>query len=101
MIVEIKITSASDSSAVFLQEFEVVSLENNASEFVRACIEGLNVELDSDDEGCLNDFSLTGEMNSLFGADWEYRVEAIIVSEDEMDIDEEFDSIEEKYQFCL
>lgn len=100
MIVEIKITDL-NTSAVVVQDFEVVSFEKEAAEWVGLVIEGLGVEMDEDDLGALHDFSLTGHMESRFGDEWQYLVEAVVVSEDEADIDPEFDSIHDKYSFCL
>lgn len=59
------------------------------------------VGIDDDDKRDILAFTQDRPLASRFGADWEFYVEAILVDADEVDLDLEFDSLEDKYQYCL
>lgn len=59
------------------------------------------VGIDDDDKRDILAFTADRQLASRFGADWEFYVEAILVDADEVDLDLEFDSLEDKYQYAL
>lgn len=103
MIVEIKIVKvgteivvAQTASFVECGRIEV------AQAFVASVIESItNSELDQDDKNDIRALSEENLLSSRFGSDWEFFVEAVIVNLEDLDIDEEFDAIMDKYSFVL
>lgn len=103
MIVEIKISKAGTDSVVF-QSFNLVDCgrEEVAQAWVAEKIEEVCAYyLDQDDTNEVRALSLDNPIASRFGDDWQFYVEALIVTLDDMDIDPELDSIHDKYSLCL
>jgi hypothetical protein len=102
MIVEIKIVKTGTDfvighNAWFVECGRVEVAQIDVADYIeRVC-----GELDADDVTDIRAFNTDNQISSRFGPEWEYFVEAIIIDEDECDIDPEFDSISDKYKFCL
>lgn len=102
MIVEIKIVKAGSDEIMLQHAWLVESGRVDVAQADTAeLIESICGELDSDDQNDVRDFNVENILSTRFGPDWEYFVQAVMVDEDECDIDPEFDSIADKYVFCL
>lgn len=98
-IVEIKIEQA---GVVVFQGFNVVEDQASVVSYAQAVIESVTKsKFEEEDFATITDLCVNYEMTSRFGAEWEYDVQAVVLSMDECDIDEEFDSVHDKYSFCL
>lgn len=102
MIVEIKIVMSGSDFVIghnaWLVECDRVCV---AQAEVAEYIERVCGPMDEDDKNDIRAFNMDNQLASRFGADWEFYVEAVMVLEDDCDIDPEFDSIQDKYTFCL
>lgn len=101
-VIEIKIVKTGTEDVVY----HGISITEERWEDVAAVTaeiieEITNSPIDEDDRRDIINFSLTSKLNSRFGAEWEFYVEAIATSFHELDIDEEFDNAHQKYQLCL
>lgn len=103
MIVEIKIVKTGTDFVVIGHNawFVECGRVDVAQAEVASYIESVCGELDDDDNNDIRAFDMDNQLSSRFGNDWEYFVEAIMLTEDECDIDPEFDCIADKYSFCL
>lgn len=101
-LLEIKITHCHNDFVVYHSFRTVEDRPDDAAAYAAEIIENVTQsELDEMDRSDILDFAISGHLASRFGKDWEYFVEAILVSMDECDIDEEFDSVHDKYSKML
>lgn len=101
-ILEIKIVKAGTESVVYHNFRVVEDREDDIAAHAAEIIESVTgSDLDADDRADVLDFARSGELSSRFGEDWEFFVEAVVLSFDECDIDEEFDSVHDKYSMVL
>lgn len=98
-ILEVK---AEKAGVVVFHKFSVVSSEECLPKSTQSMIEtAIGTKLEQDDFASIQDLIFHGETFGRFGADWEYDVQALIMTAEDCDIDEEFDSIHDKYRLCL
>lgn len=98
-IVEIKIEKA---GVVVFQGFKSVDDQASVVSYAKAVIESTTkYKFEEEDFAAITDLCVNYELTSRFGAEWEYDIQAVVLSMDECDIDEEFDSVHDKYSFCL
>jgi len=101
-VIEIKIVKSGTDIVVYHAISITEEREDDVAAVTAEVIEEVTgSEFDDDDRADIIEFSRAGNLSSRFGADWEFFVEAIVVSFDECDIDEEFDNPHDKYEFRL
>lgn len=101
-ILEVKIVKAGTDDVVYHEaEFDCGRICTARATLVDIIESVTGVGIDDDDKRDILAFTQDRGLASRFGADWEFYVEAIFLDGDEVDIDSEFDSLADKYQFAL
>ena len=101
MLVEIKIVKSGTDIIVHrdvFAEHTIVDVRGRVAEIIEDVTRS---GLDDDDKRDILAFTMDRQLASRFGSDWEFYVEAIVIEEDEIDFDPEFDNLDDKYTFVL